>query len=124
MLAIVAHRASETNRALAVSVDDGVLPTLDGVEPGLWALGALAERGVRVLNPPSALLTSHDKLLTARALSRAGLPHPRTRLVLPGDTPEVEGAVVVKPRFGSWGDDVLRCRDGDELEAALAEVST
>ena len=146
MLAIVSHRASETNRALALSAGDGVVltpsealawlrsgdvalgrldvrQTLDGVEPGLWALGALAERGVRVLNPPGALLTSHDKLLTARALGRAGLPHPRTRLVLPGDRPEFDGPVVVKPRFGSWGHDVVRCRDDGELEWALGRVS-
>ena len=143
MLAIVAHRASETNRALASAAGDGAVlsPTealawlrpgdvalgrldvrleLDGVEPGLWALGALAERGVAVLNTPSALLTSHDKLLTARALRRAGLPHPRTRLVLPGDRPDVDGPVVVKPRFGSWGADIVRCRDGAALERALA----
>jgi hypothetical protein len=48
-----------------------VLAGLDGVEDGLWALGALGARGVRVLNTPSALLACHDKLLTARLLSRA-----------------------------------------------------
>jgi RimK family alpha-L-glutamate ligase len=99
-----------------------VRPTLDGVEPGLWALAALAERGVTVLNPPSALLTAHDKLLTARALVRAGLPHPRTRLVLPGDAVDVDGPVVVKPRFGSWGEDVVRCADGGEVERALTAL--
>jgi RimK family alpha-L-glutamate ligase len=145
MLALVAHRESATNRALAAAVPgrQGVIltptealarlepgdvalgrldvrPTLDGVERGLWALGALAERGVTVLNPPSALLTAHDKLLTARALVRAGLPHPRTRLVLPGETVEAEAPVVVKPRFGSWGTDVVLCRDQQELDATLA----
>ena len=58
-----------------------VLPTLDGVDDGLWALGSLAARGVRTLNRASALLVAHDKLLTARFLLRAGLPHPRTRLL-------------------------------------------
>ena len=33
-----------------------VLPTLDGIDDGLWALGALAARGVLVLNHPAALL--------------------------------------------------------------------
>ena len=63
-----------------------VLPTLDGVDDGLWALGALEARGVTVLNGAPSLLAAHDKLLTARLLRRAGLPHPRTRLIS-GDRP-------------------------------------
>src|SRR4051794_38353188 len=63
-----------------------VLPTLDGVDDGIWVLGALAARDVTVLNGAPALLAAHDKLLTARLLRRAGLPHPRTRLIA-GDAP-------------------------------------
>jgi RimK family alpha-L-glutamate ligase len=148
MLALVAHRETETNRALAACWQDGraailspaealarlrcgdvalgrldVRASVDGVESGLWALASLAERGVRVLNPPSALLTAHDKLLTARALSRAGLPHPRTRLVLAGEELRADGPVVVKPRFGSWGRDVLLCRDDGELAQTLEALA-
>jgi glutathione synthase/RimK-type ligase-like ATP-grasp enzyme len=130
-LAIVTQRATETNLALAAAAPRGVhfcllapdqavarlrhgdaalgrldvLPTLDGVEDGLWALGSLAAGGIRTLNRAGALLAAHDKLLTARLLLRAGLPHPRTRLLSPGGPlPEVRLPVVVKPRFGSWGD--------------------
>ena len=148
MLALVAHRVSETNRALAAcgGHDAAVLTprealavlrpgdvalgrldvrrTLDGVEPGLWALGQLVEREVVVLNPPNALLTAHDKLLTSRALARAGLPHPHTRLVLPGEEIEAETPVVLKPRFGSWGTDVVLCRDDAELESARASIGS
>src|SRR5207247_1515891 len=46
----------------------------------LGSLRALSRAaGVRVLNPPAALISAHDKLVTARALRRAGLPHPETR---------------------------------------------
>jgi RimK family alpha-L-glutamate ligase len=148
MLALVAHRDTPTNAALSSIYVPGltcrrlspadaparlgagdvavgrldVRPTVDGVEPGLAELAALSERGVVVLNPPSALLTAHDKLLTARALARAGLPHPATGLVLPGDPAPLEPPVVVKPRFGSWGRDVTRCDDAESLVRALRRL--
>jgi RimK family alpha-L-glutamate ligase len=91
---------------------------LDGPEDGLWALGTLAARGVHVLNRAGALLATHDKLLTARVLGRADVPHPRTSVLEAGaPVPEWDGPVVVKPRFGSWGRDVVRC----ESEAALRQ---
>ena len=98
-----------------------VLPTLDGVDDGIWALGALAARGVTVLNGAPALLAAHDKLLTARLLRRAGLPHPRTRLIA-GERPvsPLRPPVVVKPRFGSWGLAVEKCEDEASLTALLA----
>ena len=137
-LALIARRETETNRALVAAAPAGlesdvlsperallelgpgdtalcrldVLTTLDGVDDGLWALGSLEAGGVRVLNPASALLAAHDKLLTARLLRRAGLPHPRTSVLQPdGPVGSVPVPVVVKPRFGSWGRDVVRCDD-------------
>src|SRR6478609_7746792 len=100
-----------------------VLPTLDGVDDGLWALGALEARGVTVLNGAPSLLAAHDKLLTARLLRLARLPHPRTRLIA-GETPvcALEPPVVVKPRFGSWGLGVERCDDREALIHVLASL--
>ena len=148
MFALIANRETPTNRALAACPWNGsesawltpsaalarlrpfdvalgrldVRPTLDGVEPGLWALAGLAARGVRVLNPPSALLIAHDKLLTARRLVRAGVPHPATALALPGQALPFTGPAVVKPRFGSWGRDVVLCRDAEALGRTLADL--
>jgi [lysine-biosynthesis-protein LysW]--L-2-aminoadipate ligase len=100
-----------------------VPPSLDGVEPGLLALLLLERRGVEVLNGAAALLNAHDKLRTARCLERAGLPHPRTTTFRAGDPVPVLGRpLVLKPRFGSWGRDVLLCRDGAELGRSLAAV--
>ena len=85
-LAIITQRATETNLALAAAAPRGVrfclyspeqavaqlrqgdaalgrldvLPTLDGVEDGLWALGSLAAGGIRTLNRAGALLAAHD----------------------------------------------------------------
>ena len=102
-----------------------VLPTLDGVEPGLDRLGELQRRGVLLVNGPGAILAAHDKLMTALKLGRSGVPHPRTIHVdaAPERLP-IRLPVVVKPRFGSWGQDVVLCRTEDELRARLRELRT
>src|SRR5512133_1176035 len=70
---------------------------LDGVEDGLWALERLEDAGVTVLNPPAALIRAHDKLLTARLLRRAGLPHPRTTLIeRNAPAPDLDFPAVIK----------------------------
>ncbi|HET6945207.1 MAG TPA: ATP-grasp domain-containing protein [Gaiellaceae bacterium] len=149
--AVVAHRRSETNIFLAgaagsLGLPASVLPprdalrilepgdvalgrldvreALDGMEEGEAVLERLADAGVEVLNPAGTLVAAHDKLLTARILRRAGIPHPRTWLIedgRPGPAPELP--LVLKPRFGSWGRDVVLCRTGAELDDALAEIS-
>lgn len=148
--AVVAHRRSATNDALVVAararglhseilaprralalLEPGdvalarldVRESLDGIECGTGELERLAAGGVDVLNPPGTLVVVHDKLLTARALRLAGLPHPHTTLIspaLPAAMPELP--VVLKPRFGSWGRDVERCTTSEEFEAALVRL--
>ena len=101
-----------------------VLQTLDGVEPGLETLGDLETRGVVVLNSAAALLAAHDKLLSDACLARAGVRRPPvTHAVTAEELRRCPLPLVVKPRFGSWGRDVFRCRNPDELEACLAEIS-
>src|SRR5262245_8625325 len=101
-----------------------VLPTIDGIDDGMWALGALQARGVFVLNDASALYATHDKLLTARLLRRMGLPHPRTVHVRPGRPfAAVRPPVVVKPRFGGGGRAVRWCEDEDSLVETLSLLS-
>lgn len=100
-----------------------VLHSLDGIEPGAWALDQVEQRGVRLLNPPRAVVGAHDKLRTAAALTAAGLPHPRTAAVRDGDLRvDLEPPVVVKPPFGSWGWDVVLCHDRDDLDHHLEEL--
>jgi len=100
-----------------------VTPGLDGVEAGLAEISALQRRGVRVLNRPAALLAAHDKRETALRLAVAGIPHPRTlhRYRL-DEVRALEFPFVLKPRFGSWGRDVMLCRDADERERCLASI--
>ncbi|MGH3050090.1 MAG: ATP-grasp domain-containing protein, partial [Gaiellaceae bacterium] len=97
---------------------------LDGVEPGLESLRRLELAGAEVLNRADALLAAHDKLETAKRLHRCGLPHPRTVHVPPGNgLPVLDTPVVLKPRFGSWGTDVVRCDSPAELRRAFTHLS-
>jgi RimK family alpha-L-glutamate ligase len=150
-LALVACRSTPTNDALSLAPVDGqawepmtpqralevlrpgdaalgrldVLPTLDGMVDGLWALGALAARGVHVLNDPAALLGAHDKLLTARLLRRRNIPHPATLHVRNGRAaPRPQHPIVLKPRYGSWGREVYLGDDPSSVAEALARVQT
>jgi [lysine-biosynthesis-protein LysW]--L-2-aminoadipate ligase len=150
--AVLAHRSSTTNEALVTAARScgleaeivrprraltllkpgdvalarlDVRPGLDGIESGTGELERLAAERVGVLNPPSALLAAHDKLLTARALRLAGLPHPHTMLIGPALSTAAPGLpLVLKPRFGSWGREVELCSTADELEAALVRAQS
>jgi len=118
--AVIAHRHSTTNTRLGSVLSPAealarlgrgdvalgrldILPSLDGVEPGLWALDRLAALGVTVLNGRRTLIAAHDKLATAAAL---------------------EPPLVLKPRFGSWGEDVIRCDDEAGVDSGLALLRT
>ena len=99
-----------------------VLPTLDGIEPGLLELLLAERRGVEVLNQAGALLDVHDKLRTAARLARVALPHPRTAHLRVPQVPPFDGPYVVKPRYGSWGRDVVRCEDAHALVEQLESL--
>jgi RimK family alpha-L-glutamate ligase len=138
--ALVAHRFSPTNVRLGVVLSPAralarlregdvalgrldVLETLDGIQPGLWALDRLAALGVTVLNPRPTLAAAHDKLATAATLHDGGVPHPETVHVAPWvPSLDLDPPLVLKPRFGSWGADVVRCDDERSLHSALAAL--
>jgi RimK family alpha-L-glutamate ligase len=147
--AVVAHQLTETNVALAARGWPGarthVIPPrrallelgagdialnrldvsdeLDSVEEGIWSVTQLEAQGVRVFNRPPALLSCHDKLLTARLLRAAGVPHPRTRRLESVQSAEgLRYPVVAKPRFGSWGRDVALCSDPCALDRYVSTM--
>lgn len=150
--AVVAHTRSDTNDALAGAAASLGLPAsvlsprdalrilepgdialgrldvrdeLDGVERGTEELERLVERGALLLNPPAALVAAHDRLLTARILRRAGVPHPRTWLIAEGvPSPAPELPVVLKPRFGSRSRDVVLCATAADLDRELARAAS
>jgi RimK family alpha-L-glutamate ligase len=98
-----------------------VAASLDRVDEGLRDIELLEAEGIQVLNGAPTLLAAHDKLETATRLTAAGVAHPRTGHVTDGWCP-LEPPVVVKPRFGSWGRDVVRCDDERALRRHLNGV--
>jgi [lysine-biosynthesis-protein LysW]--L-2-aminoadipate ligase len=97
---------------------------VDGLEDG-YAAVLRFERTVPVMNGAAALIACHDKLVTARLLARAGLPHPTTS-TLREPTDQAVGLrppLVVKPRFGAWGRHVALCEDADELARHLRRLT-
>jgi RimK family alpha-L-glutamate ligase len=101
-----------------------VTRALDGPEPGLLQLLLLERAGHDVRNRARPLLAVHDKLRTARLLASAWLPHPRTELVTRATDPlPLPAPLVLKPRFGSWGADIVRCRTEREARSSLRRLA-
>jgi [lysine-biosynthesis-protein LysW]---L-2-aminoadipate ligase len=80
--------------------------------------------GIRVINTSQVIETCGNKLLTSLALTRAGIPTPRTMITL---TPEAALAAieqigypaVLKPVVGSWGRLLAKVNDREAAEALL-----
>lgn len=82
-------------------------------------------QGVRVINPTEAMLLCRDKLATARALSQAGLPTPKT-----WSLEEIYGYAatcrrvgsskfILKLNFGSKGENVFLVASAEEYAMAM-----
>jgi RimK family alpha-L-glutamate ligase len=126
---IEAQLVMPADAVVELSADDvalgrlDVVQTLDGVEPGLQTLDWLELKGVTVLNPSQTLLATHDKLRTEARLAAAGLPRPPAwHVQTAGELRRLPLPIVVKPRFGSWGRDVFRCRTAAELDDCLGAI--
>lgn len=95
---------------------------------GLYALEILNSWGVKTINRASVVSLCGDKLLTTAALTRHGVPSPRTEIAF---TPEaaleaIENMgypVVIKPVIGSWGRLVAKVNDREAAEALLEHKS-
>lgn len=82
--------------------------------------GELAAAGTWVaLPPPSTTRACRDKWECHLLLERAGLPSPPTVRAEDADPVAITGPVLVKPRIGFAGRDIVRCTDAAELAAVL-----
>ncbi len=95
---------------------------------GLYALRCLENGGVRTVNNAEVTERAGDKILGSLALSRAGIPTPRTIVALTEDAAlraldEIGYPAVLKPPIGSWGRLIARVRDREEAEQILEHKS-
>jgi ribosomal protein S6--L-glutamate ligase len=92
--------------------------SLEQVVLRMDVLHRLQARGVRVLNPPTAVEACVDKYLATARLAAAGLRVPPTIVCQHADAAleafaTLGGDVVVKPLFGSEGRGMVRVSDPD-----------
>ena len=134
--AVVAHRVTPTNTRLGTVAHAGAggraaRPRRRRARPARRPAvarrrraGPLGARPARSVGRDRAQRTprrSSRRTTSSRpptALFAAGVPHPRTVHVAPWlPLPELEAPIVLKPRFGSWGADVIRCDDAESDRA-------
>ena len=95
----------------------------------VYALRFLENHGVRCINRADVVAVCGDKIETAAALERAGVPMPRTRVAFSRESALVAAEdlgfpVVLKPAVGSWGRLVARLNDRDAAEAVFEDRAT
>ena len=95
---------------------------------GLYALQILNSWNIPTVNPAPVVALCGDKLLTTAALSRAGIPSPRTEIAFTQESAleAIENMgypVVLKPVIGSWGRLVAKLNDREAAEALLEHKS-
>ncbi len=90
----------------------------------LNSLYVLEAAGVKTVNTRQVVETCGDKILTTLALTRLGVPSPRTAVAFTTDTAlqaieEIGYPAVLKPAVGSWGRLLSKVNDRESAEAIL-----
>lgn len=103
---------------------DAILDRSISYSRGLNAIRVLNAWGIPTINTAAVSEACGDKLATSTALSKAGVPQPRTAVAF---TPEsgleaieqMGYPIVIKPVVGSWGRLLGKINDRDAAEAIL-----
>ncbi len=90
----------------------------------LHVTGLLENSGIRVVNSFNAALVCGNKLLTSTALSKAGVPTPKTVVAFTDESAikaldKVGYPAILKPVVGSWGRLIAPLKDIDSTKAIL-----
>jgi len=91
---------------------------------GLHVTVILENSGVYVINPFNVSLVCGNKLYTTLALTKAGIPTPRTLVAFTDEgvhkaLEELGYPAVLKPVVGSWGRLIALVRDKDSAQAII-----
>ena len=108
---------------------DAILERCLSYTTGLHALRVLEGWGIPTVNPAAVAEICGDKLATTAALTRAGVPQPRTIVAFARESAleAIESLgypVVLKPVVGSWGRLVAKINDRDAAEGILEHKAT
>ena len=103
---------------------DAILERSISYARGLYSLRMLNAWGIPTVNTAAVAEACGNKLATATAFSKAGVPQPHTAVAYtPAAAMEaIEGIgypVVIKPVVGSWGRLLAKVNDRDAAEAIL-----
>ncbi len=103
---------------------DAILERSISYARGLYALRVLNAWGVPTVNTAAVAEVCGDKLATTAALTRAGIPQPRTVVAFTAEAAleaieQLGYPVVLKPVVGSWGRLLSKINDRDAAEAIL-----
>ncbi|MGB9799516.1 MAG: lysine biosynthesis protein LysX [Thermanaerothrix sp.] len=103
---------------------DAILERSISYARGLYALRVLNAWGIPTVNTAAVAEVCGDKLATTAALTRAGIPQPRTVVAFTAEAAleaieQLGYPVVLKPVVGSWGRLLSKINDRDAAEAIL-----
>jgi [lysine-biosynthesis-protein LysW]--L-2-aminoadipate ligase len=103
---------------------DAVLERCINHSRALYALKILGDAGVRTVNTYAVADTCGNKILTSTALTRHGVPSPRTLIAFTPESAmeaieEIGYPAVLKPAVGSWGRLLSLVSDRYAAEAIL-----
>jgi [lysine-biosynthesis-protein LysW]--L-2-aminoadipate ligase len=102
----------------------GVLNRIMSHTRSVYATRLFEATGHQVFNPSNVVETCGDKILTSLALTKAGIPTPRTVVAVTPDAAveaieQLGYPAVIKPAVGSWGRLLSKVNDRDAAETLI-----
>ncbi len=115
---------SENSEGMKENLGNVVLQRCVGYFRGLHLTATLESMELPVINPFQVSLTCGNKLFTTQALTKAGIPTPKTNLAFTPDAAlkalDLMGyPAVLKPIVGSWGRLVALVKDRESAQALI-----
>ncbi len=113
-----------TAKEQEIKFEDIILQRVMSYFKSMHVTALLENSGIRVINSFNAALVCGNKLLTSIALSKAGIPTPKTVVAFTEESAmkaldKVGYPAILKPVVGSWGRLIAPLKDLDSTKAIL-----